>query len=111
MTLGRSKCIFKRDESGNTREVQFRGSCDLVSLMPIVSATGQIMTQLVILPVVEAKYRKRPNDKYDTASDLLPKRNYLHMKEIAGVDTNIFLEHNVLSKRRSCLLPRDLKLF
>lgn len=90
ITLGRPKFILKWDERGNTRDVKFRGSCDHVTLMPFVSAPGQIMMPLAVLPVVETKHRKRQNGKYETASDFLPKPNYLHVQSVSGVDTNIF---------------------
>lgn len=89
MSLGRSKCVGKTGERGNTMEIKFRGTCDHVTLMSVISAAGQIFTSLVVLPWSEEKNRKRANDKYETHSDYLPKPNYLFMKPIAGVDTNI----------------------
>lgn len=92
MTIGRAKCIVKSGTRGNTRELKFRGSCDHVTLMPVVSAAGQVFTPLFVLPGKEARWRKRCNGKYETPSDFLPKPNLLFMRPIAGVDTNIFFE-------------------
>lgn len=53
MSFGRSKCVVRRWEKGDTGEIQFRGSCDHVILMPVVSAAGQIMKPLVVLQGIE----------------------------------------------------------
>lgn len=58
--------------------------------MPVVSAAGQILTPLVVIPGVEAKHLKQTYDKYETSSDFLTKHNYLHMRPIDGIDTSIF---------------------
>lgn len=73
-----------------TGELQFRGTCDHVTLMSVVSAACETTKLLVVFPGVEARYGKRPNGKYETTSDYLAKPNYLHMRTVAGVDTNIF---------------------
>lgn len=59
-------------------------------MMPAISDARKIMKKLVVLPIVDSKYHKRPNDKYGTASNFLPKPNYLHIQSVAGVDTKFF---------------------
>ena len=91
MTLGgRSKCIVQRGTRANTREPKFKGTCDHVTLMPVVSAAGQVYTPVVVLPGKEARYRKRPDGSFETPSRYLPTPNYLFMRPIAGVDSTIF---------------------
>lgn len=90
MTVGRSKCVVHRGERGNTHELKFRETYDDMILMPVVTLAGQIMKPLVVLPGFEVLYRKRPNGKYETASDYLPKPNYLLMIPVAGVEIHMF---------------------
>lgn len=59
--------------------------------MLVISVAGKILTPLVVLPGLEAKYRKQKNGKYETPADFLPWPNYLFMRPVAGVDTNILL--------------------
>lgn len=55
MTLGeRAKCIVLGDSRVNTRELKFRRTFDYVTVMPVVSATGQVLTQVIVLPGMEA---------------------------------------------------------
>lgn len=77
--------MVRGEEQGNTREIQFRGTFDHVTLLLVVSAPGKIMNMFVILSGVEARYRKQLSDKYETAYDYLPKPNNLHMRPISGV--------------------------
>lgn len=89
MTLRQAKCIVKCDRRGNIKEIQFKGPCDHVTLMPLIFATGQIMTPLVFLTGVEARYRKRSYGKYETPSNYFPRPNYLHLRPVVGVETDI----------------------
>lgn len=75
MMLGSTKRVFKWSERGNTREIQFRGTCDHVKLLQVISAAGQIMTPIVVLPGVEALH-KRSIVKYEKLSDFPPRPNY-----------------------------------
>lgn len=90
MMVYRLKYMARRGERGKTREIQFRGTWDHVTLVQVMWAAGQIMTLLVVMPEVEARYREQPNGKYESASDYLPKSNYLHMRPIFGVNNNMF---------------------
>lgn len=107
MTLGRSKCIVRSVMRANTRELKFRGTCDHVTVMPVISAAGQVMTPLVVFPGREEKWRKRSDGKFETPADFLPQPNNLTMRPIAGVDTEIFLKwaHNFVQETR--LLRRE----
>lgn len=60
--------------------------------MPVISAADKIMNPLIVLPGVESKYRRRVSGKYEIPPDFLPKPNYLFMRPIAGVYSNIFIE-------------------
>lgn len=55
MTLGSSKHILKSGTEGNTWEFKFRGTCDHITLMTVVSVAAQILKPLVVLQGVEAK--------------------------------------------------------
>lgn len=91
MTLGgRSKCVVSQGSRGNTTEPKFKGTCDHVTLMPVVSASGQAYTPVIVLPGKEARYRKRSSGIFETPADYLPQPNYLFMRQIAGVDSDIF---------------------
>lgn len=58
MALGKGKCIVKVGTRGITRELKFRVSCNHVTLMSVVSGASQIMMLFVVLPGVEAMYRR-----------------------------------------------------
>lgn len=91
MTLGgRTKCVVQRGTRANTREVKFRGTVDHVTLMPVVSGSGHIYTPLFVLPGVKAKWRKVQSGGFETPADFLPSPNYMFMREVAGVDSEIF---------------------
>lgn len=53
MTLGRSKCVVASGTGENMHEPKFRGPCDLVIIKLVISAAGQILTLLVVLPGAE----------------------------------------------------------
>lgn len=92
MKFGRANCLAQNGTRGNTLELRWRGTCDHVTVMPIISASGLIFTPLFVLPGSEARRRKRGNGKYETPSDFLPKPDYLFMQTVAVVNTNIFSE-------------------
>lgn len=71
------------------REIQFKGSCDHVTLRPVIFAAGQIMTPILVLTGLEGRYRKRSNGKYENPSNYLPRPNYLHIEAVAVVNTDI----------------------
>lgn len=107
MSFGRSKCLVQQGTRANTRELKWRGTCDHVTVMPVISAAGQVFTPLFVLPGAEARWRKRGNGTYETPSDFLPKPNYVFMRPIAGVDTNIFYNWAVNFVQESSFLRRD----
>lgn len=113
MTLGgRAKCIVSEGARGNIVEPKFRGSCDHVTLMPVVSAAGQALTPVVVLPGKEAKFRRRADRTFETPSDYLPQPNYCFMRPIAGVDGDIFfLGRRISSRRRHIFVSRDVEFF
>lgn len=84
-----ANCIVRSGTRWNTSEFAFKGTVDHVMLMTIVSVPDQIMKPLVVLPGVEANYRRMANGKYEARSDYLLKLNCLYMRRIDGVDTNI----------------------
>ncbi len=71
---GREKCVVEKEVRLNTRYLKFKGSIDHVTVMPVVSATGQVYTPVVNLPGKKAKYRKRPA----TQDFLLSPSLYVH---------------------------------
>lgn len=77
-----------------------------MKIMLVVSAAGQIMKPLVVLSGIEERYGKLLNGSYETAYEYLPKPNYLHMRPISGVNTNIFTlwRRYLLTKGRPCVL-------
>ncbi len=87
---GREKCVVEEEVRPNTRYLKFQGFIDHVSVMPVVSATVQVYTPVFILPGKKAKYRKRPDGRYETPQDFLPSPCYMYMREIAGMDSDIF---------------------
>lgn len=60
--------------------------------MPVIFAAGRIFTSLVVLPGSEARCRKQSDGKYETTFGYPPKPNYLSMRPVAGIDTNIFYQ-------------------
>lgn len=92
MTLGRSKCVVQKGTQGNTKEPKFRGTFDHVTMMPVISASGQVMTPLFVLPGKEMRYREmRMSERdYEMCHDFLPKPSLFHIRSVAGVDTDIF---------------------
>lgn len=58
MSLTRSKCFRENGEPGNTTEIKFKGTCDHVTLLPVILAIGQILAPIVVLLGSESKYRK-----------------------------------------------------
>ncbi len=78
--------LLKKEVRPNTRYLKFQGSIDHVTVMPVVSASGQVYTPVVILPGKKEKYRKRPDGRYETPQDFLPSPCYMYMREIAGMD-------------------------
>lgn len=63
-----------------------------MTLTPVLSTAGQIITPFLVLPRVEAKYRKRSNGKFETPTEFLHKINYMNIRSISSVDTNIFYD-------------------
>ncbi len=70
--------------------MKFRGTIDHVTLMPVVSGAGQVFTPAVVLPGVEAKYRKLRGGGFQTPANFLPESNYLFYRKIAGMDGELF---------------------
>lgn len=90
ITLGRSKCVVNRGKGGNKVEANLRGTYDNLTLIPLVSAAGRIMTPTLVLLCKDAKHRKRSTGKFDTPSYFLPSPHFLYMRHIGGVNSNIF---------------------
>lgn len=113
MAVGRAKSVVESGTKANMLENRFQGTCDHVILMPVVSASRQFLTPLVVLPRKEAKYRKSTNGTFDKPPDFLPKPNYLYMRPIAVADKSylrigllaLFREHLFCGAmgRRFCL--------
>ena len=107
MTLGGcEKCIVKREGPANTKNLTFRGCTDHVTLMPVVSATGQVYTPVVVLPGKQARYSRR-NSTIETPIDFFPSPCHLFMREKAGVDTQLFFEWAGLFDSETRLLRED----
>lgn len=88
---GRSKRVVRRAARANARQLKWRGSVDHVTMMAVVSAGGQSYTPLFVLPGIKARYRRRCGGRVETPADYLPSPNYLMMRDVAGVDTDIFV--------------------
>lgn len=82
-----------------------------MTLMSLVTAAGEVLKPLLVHPGVQARYRKRSNGKYETASNNIPKPNFLYMRLVSGVDTKIFysLAH-VFVKETEHLQPEGSKV-
>lgn len=104
MTLGgREKCIVTNKALANTKDLLFRGSIDHVTLVSVVSATGQAYTPLVVLPGKEARCRRR-NGNVEALQDFLPRPCYAFMREKAGVDSAFFSKRAELFVKETQLL-------
>lgn len=90
MTLGRTKCIVQVGSRGNTSEPKLCGKCEHVTFMPVISASSQIYTPIVVLSGMETNYRKRSNSTFETPAEYLPQPKYLFMRTLELVDTEIF---------------------
>lgn len=91
MTLGgRKKCIVKKGTRANTKYVKFKGTVDHVTLMPVVSGSGQFYTPVFVLPGIESKYRKLSGNRFQNPDDFLHEPNYLYYRKITGVHGDIF---------------------
>ena len=86
-------------------------------MMPFVSASGQILTTVFVISVVEAKYRRWANSTYKTPAESFPQRNYLFYRPIAVIDTDVFYSwslnffkktENLRRNNRELLLIMDL---
>lgn len=91
MIRGRLKSLVTKNSRGNTRDPKFRGSCDHITVMPVVSAAGQALTTVIVLPGTEVKYHKR-GGRFETPADFLSQPNYLFMRPIAGVESDILYD-------------------
>ena len=101
MTLGgREKCIVAHNSRPNTRELKFKGSIDYVTVMPVVSATGQVYTPVIVLPGVNACYRKSEDGTHETPKDFLSSPCYLYMREVPVVNGDIFIHGHRTSSRK-----------
>lgn len=104
MTISSSKCVTRDGRRGNTTEIKFRGSVNHVTLMPVLSAAGQVFNPLIVLPGVKANFRQQVNGKFETLNQYLPSPHYLFKRPVAGVDSDIFfLGHRILFVKKSTL--------
>lgn len=90
MALSCSKCAVKKGARGSTREVKFRGTFDHDTHIPVLSASGPILTPLFVLRGIPSKSRKLINGKYETPIYYLPQPYHMFYRPISVVDTNIF---------------------
>lgn len=90
MTIEWAKCVVENGRQAKTEEKNFHGSCDHVSIIPVFSGSGQIITPLVVFTRKEAKYRNHGNGTFETPLDFIPEQNYLYMRPITDVDKAIF---------------------
>ncbi len=67
---GREKCVVGKEVRPNTRYLKFQGSMDHVTVMPVVSATGQVYTPVVIFLV-----RKQSTERGQTG-DTKPHKTF-----------------------------------
>ena len=86
----RSKRVFGRGKHASTRHLKWRGTVDHVTMMVVLNAAGQAYKQLLILPGVLARFRRRMGGRVETLAGFLPSPNYLMMRDVAGVDREIF---------------------
>lgn len=83
--------MVRKGSRGNTREPNVRGTVDHVTVIPVISASGQVMTLLVLFHGRIAKYRVRVKVKFETPSVYLPSTRYFYMRPVSGVDNNLFI--------------------
>lgn len=72
------------------RTIAWQGSVDHVTCMAVVNAAGQIFTPAFVLPGVMARFRRREGGRWETPADFLPQPNILFMREVAGIDSDLF---------------------
>lgn len=49
MTFRRSKCVGKSGTRGNSTQPKFRGSCNHINMIPVVSASGKVLTPIFVI--------------------------------------------------------------
>ncbi len=74
----------------NTKDLEFQRSTDHISVMPVVSGTGQVYAAVIVLTGEKVKVGKRPNGRYENPQGFLLSPCYMYMREIAGMDSYIF---------------------
>lgn len=104
MTLVSTTFVAKKGTRGNIRESNFRRTCD--TLMPVVSAAGQIFTAHIVLPGKKPRFRKLGTDWFETCTDFLPQANYLFMRAVAGVDIDVFFSNAHIFNEETTYLRR-----
>ena len=91
MTRGRRvKRVVQAGTTVHQRTISWAGSVDHVTCMTIVSASGILWTPAFVLPGVLARFRRHANGKWEPPADFLPQSNYMLMREVAGVGSDIF---------------------
>jgi hypothetical protein len=88
---GKAKAVPAKGCHGNARELKFRGSIDHITFMPVVSAAGQALRPVVVLPGKHTRWRK-VNGVVETVNKYLLEGAYIYQREIAGIDSEIFLD-------------------
>lgn len=111
MTFGRSKCIVKSDTRDNTRDPMFKGTRDHVTLMPVISASGEVLNPLLVLPGTIAKYSKRIYGTFGTRADFLTQPSYVLQPSVAGVDPAMFFNGDTRFVDETTTLRRGGKYY
>eukprot|EP00171_Calliarthron_tuberculosum_P022252 IDg22252t1 len=70
--------------------LKWQGSVEHVTCMCVVNAAGRAFTPVFVLPGVLARFRRRGNGGWETPADFLPKPNHLHIREVAGMYSDLF---------------------
>ena len=88
------RCLRKViDSSGQTlteKAIRTRGNLEGVAVMPVVTASGNTYSQVVVYPGTQAHYRK-VRGQVQTVQQFLPKC-YFYQREMPGVDSRIIYD-------------------
>ena len=91
---GRAKCVTPTQSKPNARFIKLKGNTEHVTIMSVVSGSGQIFTPVCVLPGKEARFRRTGAGRYETPSQYLTFPHYLYTRPVSGVDSIIFLIGN-----------------
>lgn len=73
-------------------ELPWRGNASRVTIMPVVSADGRDWNPVIVIPGKRVPYRRVRGNRVVTVKDYLPAGSYVYVREVPGVDSEIFTD-------------------